>query len=291
MAPKGSRPCCSPCQNFPPLDLVEDELAKKPGPVWGSYSGNTSPALFCNPTPGPKLVPALNPAPVPAPAPFSFNKLFKQFMRAYLESNQGPRQPLAERKQFLKAKVPEIYYGKSHMDCYQFCQQYEDHFDTVGATGNNQTLFAAFFLRENISVRWTQYKRRHQGEELTSIIWTEFKAFLWKNLGESKSFVDNIWSKLKRDSQYQLEEVYNWASHLEYFQSILMEFNPAAAPTESTMVRYFEEDLKPSIKAEIDQDATHLDDYEELVSKAVRVEVKAGLQLSFYVHKTDIQVL
>ena len=57
------------------------------------------------------------------------------------------------------------------------------------------------------------------------------------------------------------------------------------------MVRYFKEGLKPSIKAEIDQNATHLDDYEELVAKAVRVEAKAGLRPSFYMPETDIQVL
>ena len=70
-----------------------------------------------------------------------------------------------------------------------------------------------------------------------------------------------------------------------------MEFDPAAAPTESTMVRYFEEGLKPSIKAEMDQDATHLDDYEELVAKAVRAEVMADLQPSASVWETDIQIL
>ena len=70
-----------------------------------------------------------------------------------------------------------------------------------------------------------------------------------------------------------------------------MEFDPAAVPTESTMVRYFEEGLKPSIKAEMDQDATHLDDYEELVAKAVRAEAKAGLRPSSYVREADIQVL
>ena len=48
------------------------------------------------------------------------------------------------------------------------------------------------------------------------------------------------------------------------------------------MVRYFEEGLKPSIKAEIDQDATYLDDYKVLVAKAVRAEAQAGLQPSFY---------
>ena len=49
------------------------------------------------------------------------------------------------------------------------------------------------------------------------------------------------------------------------------------------MVRYFEEGLKPSIKAEMDQDASHLDNYEGLVAKAVRVEAKADLQPSSYV--------
>ena len=74
-----------------------------------------------------------------------------------------------------------------------------------------------------------------------------------------------------------MEKVYDWASHLEHLQSILIEFDPLAAPTESTMVRYFEEGLKPSIKAEIDQDASHLDNYEELVVKIVKAKANMGL--------------
>ena len=204
MAPGGSRPCRSPRRNSPPLDPVEDELAKEPGPVGGPHSGSTSPAPSRNPSPGPELVPALNPAPVPAPtpAPVASEELFKKFIKAYLETNQELRQPPEERKQTFKAKVPEVYYGKSHMDCYHFCQQYENHFEIAGATGFNRTLFTPFFLRGNISMRWAQFKRRNRSEELTSITWTEFKAFLRKNLGESKSFVDSIWRKLKRDSQY-----------------------------------------------------------------------------------------
>ena len=112
-----------------------------------------------------------------------------------------------------------------------------------------------------------------------------------KNLGESKSFIDSIWKKFKRNSQYQLEEVYNWASHLEHLQSILIEFDPVAAPTKSTIVKYFEEGLKPFMKAKMDQDATYLDNYEELVAKAVRDEAKAGLRPSSYIRETDIQVL
>ena len=56
-----------------------------------------------------------------------------------------------------------------------------------------------------------------------------------------------------------------------------MEFDLAAIFTESRIVKYFEEGLKPSIKAKIDQDATYLNDYEELVTKAVRAKTKTGL--------------
>ena len=54
------------------------------------------------------------------------------------------------------------------------------------------------------------------------------------------------------------------------------------------MVKYFEKGLKPSIKVEIDQDATHLDDYAELIVKRVRAKSKAGLRPSDYKQKTDI---
>ena len=59
---------------------------------------------------------------------------------------------------------------------------------------------------------------------------------------------------------------------------------------ESSIVKYFEEGLKPFIKAEMNQNASYLDNYEELVAKAVRVKVKAGLRPSFYIWETDQQV-
>ena len=150
---------------------MEDELAREPGPVGGLHSGNTSLVPSHNLSPGPELILALNPAPVPAPtpAPVASEKLFKKFMKAYLETNQGPRQPPEERKQTLKAKVPEVYYGKSYIDCYHFCQQCEDYFETAETTGFNWTPFAASFPRGNISMRWAQFKHCNKGEELTSI--------------------------------------------------------------------------------------------------------------------------
>ena len=57
------------------------------------------------------------------------------------------------------------------------------------------------------------------------------------------------------------------------------------------MIRYFEEGLKPSIKAEIYQDNFQLIDYEEMVAKAVKAKAKAGLRLSSYVRETDLSYL
>ncbi len=45
----------------------------------------------------------------------------------------------------LKAKTPDVYRGKSHMECYNFCQQCEDHFAICGATRPNRIPFATSF--------------------------------------------------------------------------------------------------------------------------------------------------
>ena len=37
----------------------------------------------------------------------------------------------------------------------------------------------------------------------------------------------------------------------------------------------------------MDQDPSHLDDYEELIAKTVRAKAKAGLRPSSYIQKTD----
>ena len=125
---------------------------------------------------------------------------------------QAQAQALAEpQKQPLKAWTPETYWSKSHMECYHFCQQYEDHFKTSSTTEMNRIPFVASFLCGSISIRWAQYKRRH--ESVTPITWSDFKTFLRKDLGSLQAFIDSIWSKFRRDSQYQLEETRDWTSH------------------------------------------------------------------------------
>ena len=71
-------------------------------------------------------------------------------MKAYLEAQtqaQTPAPSQAEpREWYLKAYLPNLYYGNLQLDCYRFCKQCEDHFDTAGATGSNRIPFASSFL-------------------------------------------------------------------------------------------------------------------------------------------------
>ena len=94
------------------------------------------------------------------------------------------------------------------MDCYWFCQQCEDEFNTDRANGDNRTLFAASFLREGINTCWTQYKHWHVFEKCIDVIISldEFKAFLDENLINSGTFVKGLWSKFRGDSRYQLDD-------------------------------------------------------------------------------------
>ena len=103
--------------------------------------------------------------------------------------------------------------------------------------------------------------------------------------------INNIWSKFRKDSQYQLEETRDWASHLQHFQSILAEFDTVGAPNESTMICYFWEGLKPSIKVEIEQQDRALTSFEEMVQRAVNAEAKIGLRSSIMVRDADSRYL
>ena len=98
--------------------------------------------------------------------------------------------------------------------------------------------------------------------------------------------MDATWSRIKRDSQYQQEEVQDWASHLEHLQSILLKFDAEGA-LESDLIRFFREGLKPSIKAQMEQRGRELDSWEELVEKAIDAEAKASLQPQSILRKMD----
>ena len=98
---------------------------------------------------------------------------------------------------------------------------------------------------------------------------------------------DSIWSKFRRDSQYQFKEAQDWASHLQYLQSILSEFDQT--PNELIMICYFREGLKLSIKVEMEQQDQESTNFEEIVQSAANAEVKASLRSSTMVRDLDIR--
>ena len=138
----GPRACRSLCWN-PPC-TGEDKLAGAT-PTEGSGTPTPTPVVSRAPTPAP--------ATAPAAALSSDNKLFKQFMKAYLKAQVPGRTEVDSEpcKQSLKARFPDLYYSNSHMDCHQFCQQCKDYFETAGAKGPNKILFAALFLRRLVT--------------------------------------------------------------------------------------------------------------------------------------------
>lgn len=82
---------------------------------------------------------------------------------------------------------------------------------------------------------------------------------------ESSRRLQWTWSKVTRDSQYQQEEVQDWTSHLEHRQAILIQTGADRALEESSLIRFFHERLKPSMKAQMEQRGRDLDSWNEPV--------------------------
>ena len=164
---------CSFCQN--PLFDGKDEFAGKT-PTKGSNCRTTVCAAIHAPTPA--VAPAIAPL-----APFgSANSSvvryleddLQRILRTVLDSKlptpvpapivatalhyEGPRERL------LKARFLDVYWGKTHMECYNFFQQFEEHFAIAGATGPNRVPFAATFLKDTALFRWQQSQRKVKDE-------------------------------------------------------------------------------------------------------------------------------
>ncbi len=234
------------------------------------------------PAPGPA---SLGPEPTSAPAPSPNNDFFQEFMRTCIEKvrNQAPTVsavPAAEARNDtdrpLKPRNPNLYYGHLHMECYYFCQECEDHFEVAGSLGHKRVPFAAGFLKDRILNQWQPHKTRMQCNRLAPMTWDKFKAFLRKNLGESNAFVGHVWNKLRGDAQHQLEDVQDWAAHLEHLQSILQEFDVNNAPEEGQLGRTFYDGLRPSIKLWIVNIGEDMP-WDDLIRAANKAEARAKI--------------
>ncbi len=101
-----------------------------------------------------------------------------------------------------KPQNPDLYYSHLHIECYYFYQQYEDYYRVAELLGHKRILLTVGFLKDCILNQWQQHKTRMQCNQLVSMTWDKFKAFLRKKLGELNAFVSHVWSKLRRNAQH-----------------------------------------------------------------------------------------
>ena len=204
-------------------------------PINGSGTPEPTSAVFRAPTPAPAF--ALGPLRryTDEDLQRTTNLTLKLFVKGQehgqLQANS------ASYEQPLKAQFSDLYHGNSHLDCYCFCQQCEDHFVTAGANRPNRVPFAALFLHKAMVQRWHQQKYRSKAKN--PMMWEEFKDFLQINLGDNWAFANSILSQFRRVFQHQQESVLEWAAHLKYLQLILLAYDPVGAPAKPTMLRYF----------------------------------------------------
>ncbi len=69
--------------------------------------------------------------------------------------------------------------------------------------------------------------------------------------------------------------------HLEHLYAVLKEFDLTDTPNKITLIRYFWEGLRLSIRVQLDHQRRDSDKWEEVVEKVGDVKAKANLQPSF----------
>ena len=146
MAPGSHITCRSLCINIPgnPAGGL-DELAIAQGSARKFNAGSDEAFI---------IVPIFLETPTSFLIPPTSKDLFIKFLKVFMEMTQAPDQEQLElQERPLKARTPEIYFGKFHMDCYHFCQQCKNYFKTLGATGMNCTPFTATFFCGSINLR------------------------------------------------------------------------------------------------------------------------------------------
>ena len=67
------------------------------------------------------------------------------------------------------------------------------------------------------------------------------------------------------------------AAHLKHLQAVFQKFDSVVASNKDTMIRYFQEGLQPSIRAQLNVKNRDLDFWNEVVDKTVDIEAKASL--------------
>lgn len=70
----------------------------------------------------------------------------------------------------------------------------------------------------------------------------------------------------------------DWLAYIEHLQPIIQEFDNAAALTNDVLIRYFQDGMRPSIRAQMDKRNQELNNWQAGVERAVDGEAKAAKQ-------------
>ena len=141
----GSRICRSPRRNSPSGGKDEFARGLLRVPNKGSNTPIPSPPVSRAQTPADAL------APTPAPLRGTYTNMnlqraTKLALKSFVQG-QAHAQGSDPQEKSLKARFLNLYLGNSHQDCYRFCQQCKDYFETAGAKSSNCISFVASFLQ------------------------------------------------------------------------------------------------------------------------------------------------
>ena len=79
--------------------------------------------------------------------------------------------------------------------------------------------------------------------------------------------------------QHELEEVMDWAAHLQHLETVLQEFDADTVILEPVLIRLFHDGLRPSIRAQAEQKGRQKDTWDQAIKKGITAEAKAALNL------------
>lgn len=72
-------------------------------------------------------------------------------LNLFIYSQQQARVALKLREKSLKARFSDLQFRNLHMNCYQFCKQCENHFETGRVKRSNRIFFVTLFLPRKIT--------------------------------------------------------------------------------------------------------------------------------------------
>lgn len=119
-----------------------------------------------------------------------------------------------------------------------------------------------------------------QQKEKNSILWDKFIIWLQKKFSNLIIFVKIIVSNFKQDFQYQEKKFWDYVFYLEFFQSILLEFQLWRASSKLKLIDLFFKGLKLLVKAKLEQKRQKLDNFKEIIELAIQIKAKPSFSFS-----------